>query len=347
MRADGLDEHRLARGAHPPGRRAASGSRSTAAASRSRSRWTAATARRRARHAAGLRPRRPDRLRPRRRRSSSGRGASPRRPADVRADGQQLAWVQRRRHLSSPGASVARGTQPDWRPAGRRQGAPARPRPARAGRPRDPGRPGTGCSASPRSSTTSALGPLMIVGSRRPSEPRDARRPARAARERRWRTYAASGRLALHELAAAPPLAPDATTTPTSCARSTGDVLVRDRKSGFCLADHYGIAPGDFGRRRTSSSAAASSTIPRRAGSSREPRSASRIATRRSSTARTTTSPASPPAIYDLVHRANPATTAPGARYENDAASVRIRLAWREGKPHVKTLRRCQATADC
>jgi hypothetical protein len=34
-------------------------------------------------------------------------------------------------------------------------------------------------------------------------------------------------------------------------------------------------------------------------------------------------------------------------RYDNDAASVRIRLQWREGYPTVRVLRKCPATATC
>jgi Lysyl oxidase len=51
--------------------------------------------------------------------------------------------------------------------------------------------------------------------------------------------------------------------------------------------------------------------------------------------------------VYDLVHVANPSMLLHELRYENDAASVRVRLAWRTGIPHVTVLRRCQATARC
>ena len=34
-------------------------------------------------------------------------------------------------------------------------------------------------------------------------------------------------------------------------------------------------------------------------------------------------------------------------RYDNDAASVRIRLTWRNGTPSVRVLRTCQASAGC
>ena len=54
-----------------------------------------------------------------------------------------------------------------------------------------------------------------------------------------------------------------------------------------------------------------------------------------------------PAGDYDLVHRVNADLALEELRYENDAASVRLRLAWRQGRPHVVVLRRCQGTAAC
>jgi hypothetical protein len=34
-------------------------------------------------------------------------------------------------------------------------------------------------------------------------------------------------------------------------------------------------------------------------------------------------------------------------RYDNNAASVRVRLRWVAGRPRVQVLRRCPATATC
>jgi hypothetical protein len=34
-------------------------------------------------------------------------------------------------------------------------------------------------------------------------------------------------------------------------------------------------------------------------------------------------------------------------RYENDAASVRLRLSWHDGTPNVRVLRSCQSSATC
>jgi hypothetical protein len=47
------------------------------------------------------------------------------------------------------------------------------------------------------------------------------------------------------------------------------------------------------------------------------------------------------------VHRANPTQQLEEVDYGNNDASLRIRLSWRGGMPHVATLRTCQSSADC
>ena len=54
-----------------------------------------------------------------------------------------------------------------------------------------------------------------------------------------------------------------------------------------------------------------------------------------------------PAGVYDLVHRANPELLLHELRYENDTASVRLRLTWVKAVPHVTVLRACQSTAVC
>jgi hypothetical protein len=54
-----------------------------------------------------------------------------------------------------------------------------------------------------------------------------------------------------------------------------------------------------------------------------------------------------PGGIYDLSHRVNAGMRLHELRYDNDAASVRIRLTWRRGVPAVQVLRTCQSTATC
>jgi hypothetical protein len=124
-------------------------------------------------------------------------------------------------------------------------------------------------------------------------------------------------------------------------------VVVRDRKQGFCLADHYGIAPGAYPGRRARFLGDCEQFDPH----------ATHVleGTSRGFTDRY-------PAFfhgqnvdvtgvragtYVLVHRVNASLLLHELRYDNDAASVRIRLAWRDGVPSVRVLRRCAATAAC
>ena len=76
-----------------------------------------------------------------------------------------------------------------------------------------------------------------------------------------------------------------------------GELIVRDRKSGFCLADHYGLARRRVARvhRRAASSATAPPRTRRRSPSSRAPRPATPTSTPPTSTARTSSSAASRP----------------------------------------------------
>jgi hypothetical protein len=127
-----------------------------------------------------------------------------------------------------------------------------------------------------------------------------------------------------------------------------GDLVVRDRKSGFCLADHYGLA-----RRRVQAftgghfygNCAASN-----------PRALS--VEQGTSIGFTDLYPAHfhgqnlelrgvPAGTYVLVHRANPTTQLEEIDYTNNAASLRIRLTWRGAAPSVDTLRTCESSADC
>ena len=48
-----------------------------------------------------------------------------------------------------------------------------------------------------------------------------------------------------------------------------------------------------------------------------------------------------------LAYRVNESTQLRELRYDNNAASVRVRLTWRAGYPAVRVLRRCPATATC
>jgi hypothetical protein len=128
--------------------------------------------------------------------------------------------------------------------------------------------------------------------------------------------------------------------------RRAGDftLVVRDRKSGFCIADHYGLAPGiPHGPPRFGGNCA---QFDRHARSVEEG----------SSVGYTDRYPANfhgqrleltgvPPGRYWLVHRANPDFRLREARYDNNAASLLVRITWPDGHraaPRIETLRACR-----
>jgi hypothetical protein len=126
-----------------------------------------------------------------------------------------------------------------------------------------------------------------------------------------------------------------------------GRTLVRDRKSGFCLADHWGTAPGHWPGRR-----------PHFSGDCEQYNPAATHVLMGTTPGYTDRYPAFfhgqniditgvPPGVYDLVHRVNATMLLRELRYDNDAASVRIRLRWAAGTPKVTVLRSCTAAATC
>jgi hypothetical protein len=126
-----------------------------------------------------------------------------------------------------------------------------------------------------------------------------------------------------------------------------GRTLVRDRKSGFCLADHWGAAPGYWPGRR-----------PHFLGDCEQYHPEARRVVMGTTPGYTDRYPAFfhgqnvditgvPTGTYVLMHRVNASMRLRELRYDNDAASVRIRLTWRSGYPSVRVLRRCPATATC
>jgi hypothetical protein len=127
-----------------------------------------------------------------------------------------------------------------------------------------------------------------------------------------------------------------------------GRLVVRDRKSGFCLADHYGLARRRvqvFTGGRFYGNCAAS--LPR-----------ALSVEQGTSVGFTDLYPAHfhgqnlelrgvPAGTYMLVHRANPTLQLEEVDYTNNEASVRLRLTWQGGSPRVQTLRTCQNSAAC
>ena len=189
------------------------------------------------------------------------------------------------------------------------------------------------------------LGPAMIVGRRPTDAPRMLATQRVALSNGAWRSYPGTGQLRY-------------TRSPShrhwhlmrfdsyELRTLDGSLLVRDRKSGFCLADHYGIAPGDFERK------------PRFLGNCGRSQPEATTIVQGTSVGFTDRYPAFfhgqnvditdvPAGTYVLVHRANENLLLHELRYENDAASVRIGLSWNAGIPRVKILRRCAASAIC
>jgi hypothetical protein len=125
-------------------------------------------------------------------------------------------------------------------------------------------------------------------------------------------------------------------------------LVARDRKAGFCLADHYGLAA-----RRVKNFSG-----PRFLGSCGARDRAARSVEEGESVGFTDRYPALfhgqdvdvtsvPAGLYVLVHRANPEGLFKELRYDNDAASVLIRLTRRLGVPRVQVLARCEDSDDC
>jgi len=129
-------------------------------------------------------------------------------------------------------------------------------------------------------------------------------------------------------------------------------LIVRDRKSGFCLTDRWGNAAQGFVGRR-----------PRPVFTDYCERSntGALIVSQGTTVGYSDVYPAHfhgqnidvtrvPAGIYVLVHRASPNLLIRELRYENNAASVRIRLSWPQGRskePAVRVLARCPATERC
>jgi hypothetical protein len=259
-------------------------------------------------------------------------------------DSLRLAWV-RGNSIYISGRAVAQGTQPAWRPAERvRELLPdldQRP-------PTDlviTGGRGRWLLGFTSLVDNVGLGPEVIVGVRPPG----------------WTVMRATQRVALANGRSR--LYPDVGLLRYTSAGNhhhwhllrfdsyelrslDGQVLVRDRKSGFCLADHYGLAPGRFVRHA------------RFLGNCKQYDPKATRVVQGTSVGFTDRYPAFfhgqannitgvPAGVYDLVHRANPNMALQELRYENNAASVRIRISWRKGVPSVRVLSRCAAAATC
>ena len=118
-------------------------------------------------------------------------------------------------------------------------------------------------------------------------------------------------------------------------------VVVRDRKSGFCLADHWGTAPGMRHAR------------PRFLGDCEQYEPKARFVEEGSSVGYTDRYPGFfhgqdlditkvRAGLYWLVHQANADFHLREARYDNDTASLLVRIRWKSGTPTVTPVRSCR-----
>ncbi len=132
---------------------------------------------------------------------------------------------------------------------------------------------------------------------------------------------------------------------------ATGELVGRDRKSGFCLVDRYGLASVRVPRLRPPrfvSSCGQGAPQLRRVEEGSSPGYVDRYpAFFHGQDVDVTGLPAGE---YLLVHRANHERLLREARYSNNAASARIRIAWPRGvasPPTVTVLARCGASERC
>ena len=132
--------------------------------------------------------------------------------------------------------------------------------------------------------------------------------------------------------------------------RGDGSVVVRDRKSGFCIGDRYGIAPGriagragrPFFRGFCNRYEPAATQVDAGTSVGFSDRYHSRLDGQNLDITRI------PAGRYVVVNRANPTMAVHELRYENNAASVAIRITRRRGAgPEVKILATCPDSIRC
>jgi Lysyl oxidase/WD40-like Beta Propeller Repeat len=134
--------------------------------------------------------------------------------------------------------------------------------------------------------------------------------------------------------------------------RLDGSLVVRDRKSGFCIGDRYGVAPGRIAGRIVrpvfrgfcNSYQPAAGQVDGGTSVGYSDRYHSRLDGQNLDLTRV------PAGDYVLVNRANPQMLIREFRYENNAASLRIKLAWPRGRtrpPGIQILRTCPDSDRC
>ena len=128
-----------------------------------------------------------------------------------------------------------------------------------------------------------------------------------------------------------------------------GKVLVRDRKSGFCLGDRYGIAPGRVVNRVANPVFTGFCNLHEPDATTVDGGTSVGFSDRYHSglDGQNVDITSVPPGIYTLVHRTNMQLLIRELRYTNNAASVAIRVTRPSGKPAVRVLRVCPDSDRC
>lgn len=132
--------------------------------------------------------------------------------------------------------------------------------------------------------------------------------------------------------------------------RGDGSIIVRDRKSGFCIGDRYGVAPGRVANRRARPVFRGLCNLYRPGADAVDAGTSVGFSDRYHSRldGQNVDVTDVPSGRYVLVNRANPSMVIREARYENNAAAVAIRLTRRGRKlPRVKLLATCPDSARC
>jgi hypothetical protein len=259
-------------------------------------------------------------------------------------DGKHVAYV-RDNVIYVDGTRIHAGAQPEWRPAKRVREL----LPDFAQRPPSgltiAGSPGRWLLGFTSLVDNLGLGPGKLVGVRQPGQKRMTGTQRVLLANGKWRTYSGVAQLRYTN---SPPHHHWHLMRFDSFELRTldGKTLVRDRKSGFCLADHWGAAPGSWPGR-----------TPHFLGDCEQYHPEATRVVMGTTPGYTDRYPAFfhgqnvditgvAAGVYDLVHRVNAALLLHELRYDNDTASVRIRLSRRGGRPTVAVLRSCRA-ATC
>ncbi len=131
--------------------------------------------------------------------------------------------------------------------------------------------------------------------------------------------------------------------------QADGSVLVRDRKSGFCLGDRYGIARGSVLNRVRRAGVHGLLQPPQPDALSVDGGTSVGFSDRYHSRldGQNVDITSVPAGDYTLVHKTNTQLLIRELRYSNNAASVAIRLTRPNGRPAVRVLRVCPDSDRC